>query len=109
MFKTLDSFTLPWKKLTKDYEKASSAFLQSLQNSPSQLNLVGQSLKTLSTVKARIDQNLEKFWESFRMVSAADIERVYERLGDIQDRLDELSETLESQSQSQNGKIDNDE
>lgn len=96
MFKTMEKLSAPWQKLAKDYEKASGAFFESLQNSPSQLNLVGKSLKTMSKTKARLDNNMEKFWESFRMVSAADIERVYERLGEIQDRLEELGERIEA-------------
>lgn len=104
MQKAWEKISAPWQKLAKDYEKASGAFFETLQNSPSQLNLVGKSLKTVSKTKARIDSNMEKFWESFRMVSAGDIERVYERLGEIQDRLDQLSESLEADAK--DGKTD---
>lgn len=104
MLKTWETISAPWQKLAKDYEKASGAFFETLQNSPSQLNLVGKSLKTMSRTKAHLDSNMEKFWESFRMVSAGDIERVYERLGEIQDRLDQLSETLEANANA--GKTD---
>ena len=89
-----DSITAPWMALTKDYENAASAFHESLQSSPSQLNFVGRTLKTMSSTKERFDQSMEKIWASFRLVSATDVERVYERLGAIQDRLETLAECL---------------
>lgn len=87
----------PWEEMNKksmeavkDYEQAANAFFQNLSEAPSQLNLVGQTLKTASTVKEQSDRAMEKVLEAMRVPSSADIERLYERLGDIDARLDDM-------------------
>ena len=57
---------------------------------PKTLTGMGWTLRGMSAWKAGWDRWLELTWSSARLPSALDVERVYERLGELEDQLARL-------------------
>jgi len=75
-------------------EKAASWWDQTLR-APRTLTGLGKTLTGVSTVKERWDRNLEQAWGAWRLPSALDVERLHERIGELEDHLCELNLQLE--------------
>lgn len=76
-------------------EKAASWWDRTLR-APKTLTGLGKTLAGVSTVKERWDRNLEQTWGAWRLPSALDVERLHERIGELEDHLCELNVQLES-------------
>lgn len=57
---------------------------------------MGWTLRGVSAWKAGWDRWLELTWSSARLPSALDVERVYERLGELEDQLARVSDKLDA-------------
>lgn len=86
--------TEAWTGFTKKWEALLGERWQAALRDKALLEKLGGSLSALSFFKERRDRALERFWEECRLPSAADVERVYERLGELQERIDELEEAI---------------
>lgn len=98
----------PWLKMQQNWEKTFNDAYAEYQSRPENLSRVGQFLSTASQLKARHDRMLERALEFWRIPSAADVERLYERMAEanerlalIEDKIDEKIDLLKSLEQSQ--------
>ena len=76
-------------------EKAASWWDRTLR-APTTLTGLGKTLSGVSLVKERWDRNLETAWGAWRLPSALDVERLHERLGELEDHICELNLQLET-------------
>jgi hypothetical protein len=83
-----------WKQaaeaFTKEWEKAASTWWDGTLRQESTLEGMRQALLGVCAAKERSDQALEQLWASYRLPSATDLERVHERVGEVEERVDEV-------------------
>ncbi len=72
---------------TKEWEKAATQWWDATLQSPATLESLGAALNAACEAKERSDRALEQVWGQWRLASATDVERIHERLGEIDDRL----------------------
>ncbi|RMG08575.1 MAG: hypothetical protein D6731_21655 [Planctomycetota bacterium] len=78
----------------KTCEAFASRWWDGALRDPGLLRGVGRLLDASSAAKERSDRALEDHWNRWRLPSAADLERVLERLGDVEQRLSRLEARL---------------
>jgi hypothetical protein len=87
-----------WKKAaeqaSKGWEEQAGRWWDETLRDPKTLEGMGQFLSALCTAKERSDRALEEHWARLRLPSATDLERVYERLGEVQAQLDRIEAAL---------------
>jgi hypothetical protein len=87
------------ERFTKDWEQSSAGWWEQTLRDPKTLEQMSSWLNGACEAKERSDRALEDHWAQWRLPSSADLERVYERLGQVQEslgRLEERLSTLES-------------
>lgn len=98
MFTSWEQAAESWKKAaeqaTKGWEEQAGRWWDETLRDSRTLEGMGQFLSAMCTAKERSDRALEEHWARLRLPSAADIERVYERLGEVQAQLDRLEAAL---------------
>ena len=75
-------------------EALASQALERLVAHPKVIAANGVVLRGLARWKRGVDRGFEQSWESVRLPSALDIDRVYERLGDLEGQLARLERQL---------------
>lgn len=86
-----------WKEaaeaFTKQWEKAAAGWWDGTLREPATLDAMRQALLAACAAKERSDQAIEQVWAQWRLPSATDVERLHERVGDLDERLARI-ETL---------------
>ncbi|MBI4577249.1 MAG: hypothetical protein HY722_13405 [Planctomycetes bacterium] len=72
------------------WEEAVSRWWDAALREPSAMAAMGQVLGAACALKERGDRALEQAWAAWRLPSAADVERVHERLESLEGRLARL-------------------
>ncbi|MEZ6188182.1 MAG: hypothetical protein R3F62_24630 [Planctomycetota bacterium] len=62
---------------------------------PETLTGMGDMLGAMCTIKERWNKGLEQTWAHWRLPSALDFERLYERIGDLEEQIARLEDQLE--------------
>jgi len=78
----------------KQWEEAAGRWWDDHLRDPKTLDAMGQLLGGLSTLKERGDRALEDHWGRWRLPSAADVERLYERMGEVEESLARIEDLL---------------
>ncbi|MCA8920238.1 MAG: hypothetical protein KDD82_00435 [Planctomycetes bacterium] len=66
---------------------------------PETLSGMGDMLGAMCTLKERWNKGLEQTWAHWRLPSALDMERLYERLGELEEHIARLEDQLEDAPQ----------
>lgn len=90
------SWTKAAEAWQKEWEQQATRWWDATLREQGTLDLMRKSLEGVCAAKERSDQTLEQLWAAYRLPSATDVERLNERLGDIEDRLDRLQGVLET-------------
>ena len=61
---------------------------------PATLQALGANLRGVSAVKRGFDRGLERTWAGWRLPSALDVERVHERIGELEEHVLRLERLL---------------
>lgn len=80
------------KSFTDAWEKAATCWWDTMLHDAATLQGMGQAISALSALKERQNRAMEDLWSLVRLPTAADIERLHERLGDIERRLAALEQ-----------------
>lgn len=80
----------------KEWEQQATRWWDATLREQGTLDLMRKTLDGVCAAKERSDQALEQLWATYRLPSATDVERLSERLGDIEDRLDRLQDVIET-------------
>ncbi|MGE0710311.1 MAG: hypothetical protein AB7N76_13640 [Planctomycetota bacterium] len=83
--------TLEFVKAT---ERAAAKWWDATLRAPRTLESLGSALTGLSGAKERLDRALEQTWSVWRLPTALDVERLHERLGELEEQLAEVSAQL---------------
>ena len=86
--------------VTKEWEKAAATWWDATLRDPKTLEALGTNLNAMCTLKERTDRQLEELWGRYRLPSAADVERLHERLASIEDSLERVEDSLERSQES---------
>jgi hypothetical protein len=78
----------------KEMEESAGRMWEKTIKDPRTLESMGSMLTFLCGAKERSDRALEEAWAHARLPSAADVQRLFERLGEIDERLARLEERL---------------
>jgi hypothetical protein len=88
-----------WKEaaeaFTKQWEQAASGFWDTTLREPATLDAMRAALLAVCAAKERSDQAVEQLWSQWRLPSATDVERLHERMGDLDERLARIETLLE--------------
>ena len=79
---------------TKSCEDAASGWWDQHLRRPTTLERLGKQLNRMSALKARWDRTLEQSWATWRLPSALDVERLHERLGELEEQLVRVEDLL---------------
>jgi hypothetical protein len=90
----------------KAWERVGTRWWDDALRHPQILESNGSKLNAMSGFKERWDRALEQMWSGWRLPSALDVERVYERLGEVEERVARLEETLAPASSAAETKSD---
>ncbi len=90
------SWTKAAEAWQKEWEQQATRWWDATLREQGTLDLMRRSLEGVCAAKERSDEALEQLWAAYRLPSATDVERLNERLGDIEDRLDRLQGALEA-------------
>lgn len=89
-----------WKQateaFTKEWEQQAARWWDTTLRDQGTLEQMRSMLDNICAAKERSDQTLEQVWAAYRLPSATDIERLNERLGDIEDRLGRFEDAIET-------------
>lgn len=94
MFPGMDAFTKQAEGFTKEWERSAQAWWDQALRSRETLEAMGAALGGMCAARERSDRALEQAWAAWRLPSASDVERVYERLGEVQEQLGEVAGRL---------------
>lgn len=87
-----------WKKsaeeATKAWEQAASRWWDETIRDPRTMEGMGAVLNALCAAKERSDRSLDEHWAGWRLASATDVQRIHERLGELQVQLDRIESLL---------------
>ena len=83
-------------KLAKTLEESAAKWWDRTLRAPRTLTGLGRVLGGASSVKERWDRSLEQAWSAWRLPSALDVERLHERIGELEEHLSELNVQLET-------------
>jgi hypothetical protein len=86
-------------KLLKPLEDGVTRFWDRALRKPFVLGGMGRSLNGISGVKARWNRSLEDAWAGWRLPSALDVERMHDRIGDLEAHILRLERTLSNDEQ----------
>lgn len=88
-----------WQKtvegFTKDWEQQAAKWWDGTLRDQGTLEQMRAALLAVCAAKERSDHQLEQLWGLWRLPSAADVERLYERQGELEDRLSRIEALLE--------------
>lgn len=90
------SWTKAAEAWQKEWEQQATRWWDATLREQGTLDLMRKSLEGVCAAKERSDQALEQLWAMYRLPSATDVERLDQRLGDIEDRLDRLQDVIEA-------------
>lgn len=82
----------------KTWEQSAAKWWDETLRAPQTLSGLGSALSGISSAKERWDRGLEQAWSTWRLPSAMDVERLHERIGELEDQLFALSAQLEGLS-----------
>lgn len=85
-----------FESITKRMEDRATQWWDDTLRHPKTLTGLGWTLRGVSAWKAACDRWLEMTWSSARLPSALDVERVYERLGELEDQLARMEERIDA-------------
>lgn len=89
-----------WKQateaFTKEWEQQAARWWDTTLRDQGTLEQMRSMLLGVCAAKERSDQALEQVWAAYRLPSATDLERLNERLGDIEDRLGRFEDAIET-------------
>jgi hypothetical protein len=91
------------QSFTKGCERTAGKWWDGALRQPRTLESMGGWLNGVCTVKERSDQALEEHWARWRLPSATDVERLHERIGDLEQQLARVEDLLEAALES--GKV----
>lgn len=91
MFQKLSSLAT---KLIESCERVATRAWDGILRHPTTLEALGSNLRGASAVKRRFDRGLEQTWAGWRLPSALDVERVHERLGELEEHVLRLERHL---------------
>lgn len=81
-------------KLIDSCERVATRAWDGVLRHPTTLDALGSNLRGVSEVKRRVDRGLELTWAGWRLPSALDVERVHERIGELEEQLIRLERHL---------------
>lgn len=88
-----------WQKsfegFTKDWEQQAAKWWDATLRDQGTLEQMRAALLAVCAAKERSDQQLEQLWGAWRLPSATDVERLHERVGELDDRLARIEALLE--------------
>ncbi len=85
-------------EFTKSWEEAAGRWWDQTLRAPETLERMRGMLGDVCAAKERSDRALEDTWTAWRLPSAADVERLHERLGDLEDSLGRIESLLAKQA-----------
>ncbi|MCO5165589.1 MAG: hypothetical protein M9894_04365 [Planctomycetes bacterium] len=89
-----------WKQAAeawqKEWEQQAARWWDATLREPPTLEGMRKALEGVCAAKERSDQALEQLWALYRLPTATDVERLHERLGDLEDGLARLQATVEA-------------
>jgi hypothetical protein len=92
-------FDTPWKHMHEEMQKAwetsAARWWDQTLRAPETLEQLGKSLGAACAAKERSDQALEQLWSQWRLPSSTDLERLHERVADLDDRFGRIESLLE--------------
>lgn len=80
---------------TQEWEKAATAWWDATLRDPKTLGSLGEALNGMCEAKERSDRMVERVWAHWRLPTASDVERIHERLTDLERQLGRVEELLE--------------
>lgn len=98
IFKVWEQSVAVLQDANKQWERQAASFWDKTLRHPRTLQNLGTVLTGVSTVKERTDRALEKWWEAWRLPSATDIERLYERMAELDEKLSRIDDRLAEQA-----------
>lgn len=92
-------FDTPWKHMHEEMQKAwetsAAKWWDQTLRAPETLDALGKSLGAACAAKERSDQALEQLWSNWRLPSSTDLERLHERVADLDERFGRIESLLE--------------
>ena len=82
------------ERMTKDWEQHAAGWWAEQLQDPKTMERMGDWLNGACEAKERSDRALEEHWGQWRLPSAADVERLYERMGQVRDALERIEDRL---------------
>lgn len=90
------SWTKAAEAWQKDWEQQATRWWDATLREQGTLEAMRKTLEGVCAAKERSDQALEQTWALYRLPSATDIERLNERLGDLEQGLERLQGLVEA-------------
>jgi hypothetical protein len=81
-------------KAVDAWERVATRAWDGVLRHPTTLEGLGANLRGASELKSRWDRGLEQAWAGWRLPSALDVERMHERLGEVEETLLRLERRL---------------
>ena len=88
-------FTEATNEFFKASEAAAAKWWDATLRAPKTLETMGMALGGLSGAKERMDRTMEQAWSAWRLPTALDVERLHERMGELEEQIAELQIALE--------------
>tara|TARA_B100000965_G_C19392856_1_gene669779 strand:- start:82 stop:420 length:339 start_codon:yes stop_codon:yes gene_type:complete len=82
-------------EFVKATEAAAAKWWDATLRAPKTLETMGMALGGLSGAKERMDRTMEQTWSAWRLPTALDVERLHERMGELEEQIAELQLALE--------------
>lgn len=89
-----EAFTKMNESMSKEWEQHAARFWDTTLKDASTLDSLKNALTALAAAKEKSDQALEEHWARWRLPSSTDIERLAERISDLDERMARIEEHL---------------
>lgn len=89
-----EAFTKANEAISKEWEQHAARWWDATLRDASTLESMKNALGALCAAKERSDQALEHHWATWRLPSSTDVERLAERLADLDERMARIEEHL---------------
>lgn len=89
-----ESFFKAQETMSKEWEQHAARFWDTTLKDASTLDSLKNALTALAAAKEKSDQALEEHWARWRLPSSTDIERLAERISDLDERMARIEEHL---------------
>lgn len=91
---TAEAFGKAQEAFAKEWEQSAARFWDATLKDAKTLESLKQALTAVAAAKERSDQALEQHWSHWRLPTATDVERLAERIGDLDERMARIEELL---------------